>query len=126
MNSLKKLNTLEKNLVICFHKVSQNKTKMKEIKFHILQSTSKLLLYKQKLKNLFNIYEILQERLSKYLLLFRNSKKLKAIGNYSMFYKNMIEIQSDIQIASVKNNLRSLIINDILLMKSKVKFNNSE
>jgi hypothetical protein len=90
------------------------------IKSKVLDSTAKFLLYKQKLKNLLAIHSLLKDRLLKYIELFHKSKKLKSLSKYATLYKNMWEIQTDIQTIALTFKKRQLIINDILLMKSKV------
>jgi hypothetical protein len=121
VKALKKLNLLEKNIQASYGKVSENKNKMKEIKSHVVISTAKILLYKQKMKNLLSIHCILKERLLKYFQLFQNSKKLRSVGKYSQFYQNMNDVNNDIQINNIKFKKRSLVIHDILFMKSKNK-----
>jgi hypothetical protein len=88
------------------------------IKSKVINSTSKFLLNKQKLKNLLKIHSLLKDKLLKYNNLFKKSKKLKTLSNYSLLYKNMWEIQNEINKST--SGKRNLIINDIFLDKSKV------
>jgi hypothetical protein len=122
VQSLRKLNLLEVNLGVCYRKVDENKNRMGVIRSKVIDSTAKFLLYKQKLKNMLNIYSLLKNRLLRYIELFRDSKKLKSLSKYATLYKNMSEIQTDIQKNLYAFKKRNLIINDILLMKSKVTF----
>jgi hypothetical protein len=92
---------------------------MNQIRKNVINSTAKFLLYKQKLKNLLNIHTILKDGLMHCVVLFQKSKKLKSLSKYSQLYKNMLAIQTDIT-KQGNTKKRNLVINDILLSKSKV------
>ena len=129
MKALKKINAIEINLEISVINVKQSKLKMKEIKNKILLTTAKFLLLKQKLKNLLAIHKILKEKLLSRKKIFSESKGLKSKNKFCLLWKNFTDIRDDIIKSREESNMalfknRSLLINDILLNKSKKKISN--
>jgi hypothetical protein len=124
VKALKKLNRIEKNLEMCFLQVQNSKTKMKEIKSHLLQTSSKFLLYKQKLKNLLTIHNVLKNNLNKYHLKFRESKQFKKNNKYGELLEYMTQIQTNIK--NEKGLPKGLLINHIILQKSAHKIEKLE
>jgi hypothetical protein len=141
VRALKKLNLIEVNLKMSFEKVSESKEKLKKVKDNILSSSSKFLLMKQKLKNLWLLHSIIKTKLSKWYGLFIESKKFKKNNKFCQLWKNLSSIRNDIQNwmsgvvdSKINPNLKSLmsvnlfkkknlVINEIMLQKSKQKLN---
>jgi hypothetical protein len=131
VKALKKLNLIEINLEMSFNKVSQSKSKMESIKTNFLLSSSKFLLMKQKLKNLLKIHSMIKDKLLKWYNLFQQTKKLKSANKYSLLWNNLVNIRNEVHSWSATgsaNNIkefkkRNLLINEILLQKSKDKLN---
>lgn len=131
MKALKKLNLIEINLDMSFNKVSESKRKMESIKQNFLLSSSKFLLMKQKLKNLLKIHSIIKEKLLKWYNLFKQIKKLKLGNKYSLLWNNLVNIRNEVHSWSTSGSgnytkefkKRNLLINQVLLQKSKDKIN---
>lgn len=121
MKALKKLNRIEKNLEMSFLQVQNSKGKMDGIKSHLLRSSARFLLNKQKLKNMLNIHGIVKNKLQKWLSVFSQSKSLRQNKQYSLLYQNMLSLQEDINNSKSFFKNRSLTIIDIFIKKSKVK-----
>lgn len=121
VKALKKMNKIEHNLQVSFLQVKKSKLKMASIKTHLLETSAKFLLYKQKLKNMLQVHEIIKNKLCNWISVFLNSKKLKSSGKYCTLYKNMLHIKDELEEEKKINNRKSLIVKDILLQKSKNK-----
>lgn len=138
MRALKKLSIIEVSIQQSLVSVQTSKNKMSQIKHHILESSAKFLLLKQKLKNLLQIHHMIKDKLLNWWHLFNRSRHLKSENKFYQLFLNYTKIKNEvIEWTNIKgkgstdkssgaspNNVfrkRNLLINDILLQKSKDK-----
>lgn len=86
MKSLKKMNLIESNITSSLCRIGTVKNKITSIKQHLLFNSAKLLLYKNKLKNLQKMQLILKDYIQYWAGLFKSIKELKKDENIGLIY----------------------------------------
>ena len=97
MKSLKKMNLIETNITTSLSKIGTVKHKISSIKQHLLFNSAKLLLFKNKLKNLQKMQLILKDYIQYWAELFKSIKELKKDENIGLIHNILHHISLGIK-----------------------------
>lgn len=115
------MNLIESNITTSLCKIGNVKNKILCIKQHLLFNSAKLLLYKNKIKNLQKMQLLLKDYVLYWANLFKSVKELKKDQNIGLIYDILNHISSGIR--SFFNDTK---LKEILGMSSFMKHNNIE
>lgn len=117
MKSLKKMNLIESNITTSLCQIGTVKHKITSIKQHLLFNSAKLLLYKNKLKNLQKMQLILKDYIQYWAGLFKSIKELKKDENIGLIYNVLHNIS-----LGIKSFFNNKELKDIFSMTNFFKY----
>ena len=115
------MNLIETNIICSLSKITNVKTKTLSIKQHLLFNSAKLLLYKNKLKNLQKMQLLLKDYILYWFSLFKSIKELKKDDNIGLIYDILQHISF-----GIKSFFNDVKLKEIFSMTNFFKYNKSE
>lgn len=125
MKSLKKMNLIESNIMDSLAKINNVKNKIISIKQHLLYNSTKLLLFKNKVKNLQKMQLLLRDYVLYWAGMFKAIKELKKEDNIGLISDILHHISFGIKKFFTNRQLREIFFLDNKIKKMNYnKYNN--